>query len=276
MKQAYLTIDDSPTKHTKDLVNWLNARDIPAVFFCIGGAYEDLGLPCEGIEQRPDDILHAIERGYIIGNHTYSHPRFSNLTLEDMKSEVLKNEQIIDHLYRRAGKSRPVKLFRFRDIDRGCGTWVVDFNKTGVHTTVIQDLFWKGVNLKPVTPTAADFEKKDAFQEFLKAEGFTTNIYEGVNFDWYRTTEMADAADSLYTYSTSDWMVNPDFAAYAKDWAYNSCEALAQKIDDDPWLNDETQVNIVLAHDHNNLFDRTTRLLDHMIQRGVVFKEIAV
>ena len=102
MKEAYLTIDDSPTKHTSDFVDWLSARDIPAAFFCIGSSYKDLDFPCEGMEQRPEPILKAIDHGYVIGNHTYTHPRFSDLSLSDMKEQVLKTEAIIDSLYKQA------------------------------------------------------------------------------------------------------------------------------------------------------------------------------
>ncbi len=273
MKQAYLTIDDSPTKHTNDFVDWLAARDIPAVFFCIGSSYTDLGIPCEGMEQRPAPILKAISHGYIIGNHTYTHPRFSDLSLAEMKEQVLKTEKIIETLYRQAGKSRSHKLFRFRDLDRGCGTWVVDFNKTGPHTETIQELFLKGVNLKAVTPTAADFEKKEAFQDFLRAEGFSADVYKDITFDWYKDTELAEAVDSLCTYSTSDWMINPDFKEYAKDWPYQSVEALKQKIADDSWLASEESSNIILAHDHNHLFTHTTALLEDMLHQGIHFRE---
>lgn len=273
-KTAYLTIDDSPTRHTDELTQWLVENGIPAVLFCIGTAYTDLHLLCEGMEQRPEPVLRAIDRGFVIGNHTWSHSRFSNMSYEDMVEEVEKTESMIDSLYRKAGKSRQAKLFRFRDIDRGCGTWVVDFNRTGAYTQTIQDLFWKGVNLKPMVPTVEDVEKKERFQDYLKREGFGADVYKGVCFDWYKNTEMARARDSLYTYSTSDWMMNPDFGQYNKDWAYHSLDGLKEKIDTDPWLHSEDSANIVLAHDHNNMLQVTIDLIGHMKRAGVEFLEV--
>ena len=274
MKEAYLTIDDSPTKHTSDFVDWLSARDIPAILFCVGSSYEDLGIPCEGIEQNPEPIRKAIDHGYLIGNHTYNHVRFSETPIEEMKEQILKTERVIDRLYKEAGRSRSHKVFRFRDIDRGCGTWVVDFNQTDAYTPVIQDLFWKGVNLNPITPTAQDFEKKEQFQEFLKSEGFSADLYKDINFDWYQNTEMAEALDSLYTYSTSDWMINPDFKEFSKDWLYNSEAALKKKIEEDEWLGYEGSANIILAHDHNNLFEHTIALIEHIVtKQGIKFRE---
>ena len=103
-------------------------------------------------------------------------------------------------------------------------------------------------------------------------EGFTTDLYHGVTFPWYTDTEMATARDSLYTFSTSDWMMNPDIRALGYTWQYNSLAELKQKIDDDRWLNATDSANIVLAHDHNNMFDVTTSLIDHMLARGISFQ----
>ena len=152
--RAYLTIDDSPTKHTDDLTDFLAERDIPAILFCVGGDYTDLGVPCEGMESMPDPIVRAIQKGFLIGNHTYSHSRYSDMRYEDMVKEIEKTESIIDGLYRRAGKARAAKLFRFRDIDRGCGTWVIDYTKAGKHAETIRNLFLGGVNLKEQFQTA--------------------------------------------------------------------------------------------------------------------------
>ena len=123
MLQAYLTIDDSPTKHTDMLADFLAARDIPATFFCIGSAYKDLHVQCEGIEQNPEPIRRVIEKGFLVGNHTYTHRRSSELSFEEVVEEIEKTETLIDGLYRQAGKARPMKLMRFPHIDRG-GRWL--------------------------------------------------------------------------------------------------------------------------------------------------------
>ncbi len=272
---AYLTIDDSPTNHTDALTDFLAERDIPAVLFCVGADYKDLGIQCQGMESMPDPVLRAIRKGFLIGNHTYTHSRYSEMNYEDMVREIEKTEQIIDRLYKKAGKTRAAKLFRFRDIDRGCGTHVIDYAKAGPYAETIRDIFMSGVNLKEQEQTAEALEKKEKLQAYLAREGFTAAVYKDVEFPWYTQTEMAAARDSLYTYSTSDWMLNPDFNAHAGGWAYRSFDALKRKIDDDPWLNAEDSANIVLAHDHNNLLEVTTGLIDHMDRRGIKFLDIS-
>ncbi|HEY0901692.1 MAG TPA: polysaccharide deacetylase family protein [Micavibrio sp.] len=272
---AYLTIDDSPTYDTDQLTDFLVAREVPAVLFCIGSAYTDLHVPCQGMEQLPDPIVRAIDKGFLIGNHTYTHRRSSELSFAEVVSEIEKTEQMIDALYKRAGKARPHKLIRFPHIDRGAGGWVVDYDAAGQHGDTLGELFGKGLNITLDPPSAAQVEKKQKIQEYLKREGFSADLFQGVTFPWYCETEMADAADSLYTFSTSDWMMNPDFAAHRAQWAYQSVDALKGKIDQDPWLFSDSSTNIILAHDHNRMLSVTTALIDHMLARGIKFLPVS-
>lgn len=269
-RKAYLTIDDSPTNHTDALTDFLVAHDIPATLFCIGSAYHDMHIPCEGIEQNPGPIERAIEKGFVIGNHTYTHRRSSELSFEEVVAEIEKTEMLIDGLYRKTGVARPHKLMRFPHIDRGCGGWVVDYDADKKYGDDLKDLFGSGLNINLTPPSPANVEKKQRIQDYLKREGFTTEAFRGVTFPWYQG-EMKASRDLLYTFSTSDWMMNPDLKRYADPWPYKSVDALKQKIDDDKWLADETSTHIILAHDHNNMYDVTTALIDHICKSGVEF-----
>ncbi len=270
LRDAYLTIDDSPTRETDALVDFLVERDIPATLFCIGGAYKDMHIECEGIEQNPGPVLRAIDKGFLIGNHTYTHRRSSELSYDDVVAEIEKTETLIDGLYRQAGKARPVKLMRFPHIDRGAGGWVVDYNAAGEHKAALMELFGSGLNITLAPPSDAQIEKKEKIQDYLKREGFVTDVYNGVSFPWYQG-EMKASRDLLYTFSTSDWMLNPDLARYSEPWAYKSLDALKGKVDSDPWLAEEGSAHIILAHDHNGLLPVTTALFSHMRERGIRF-----
>lgn len=72
----------------------------------------------------------------IIGNHSYSHPQFSELSFEDGIKEIEKCEEILNKLYRDAGVERKYRPFRFPYGDKG-----------GVH--------------------------KDEYQEYFKSHGFS-------------------------------------------------------------------------------------------------------
>ncbi len=270
-RSAYLTIDDSPTDDTDRLTDFLAARGIPAVLFCIGSSYSDLEIPCSGMDENPGPVERAIGKGFVIGNHLHTHRRSSMVSYEEVVGEIEKTERLIDGLYKKAGKTRPARLLRFPHIDRGTGGWIVDYDATGEYGSLLKRLFSEGLNITLVRPTAEQEETKARLQEYLGREGFTADLYKGVTHPWYTGTEMRAARDSLYTFSTSDWMLNPDFAAHAHNWPYRTLDALTGRIDADPWLNSPDSANIVLAHDHNRLFETTSALVAHMQDRGIAF-----
>jgi peptidoglycan-N-acetylglucosamine deacetylase len=109
MKKIYLTIDDGPSLNFKEKVNFLYKNKIPAIFFCTG----------ETLIKRPKDVVYAIKKGYVIGNHSYNHPYFSKISLEEAEEQIVKTEKIIDSLYEKAKVKRPIKLFRFPYVDKG-------------------------------------------------------------------------------------------------------------------------------------------------------------
>lgn len=109
MKRVYLTIDDGPSSEFRKKIDFLHKRKIPAVFFCKG---------CN-IEKRMDDVVYAIKKGFTIGNHSYNHPHFSIISLDEAKQEIKKTDDLIELAYKKAKIRRKVKLFRFPYGDRG-------------------------------------------------------------------------------------------------------------------------------------------------------------
>jgi len=77
--------------------------------------WNSTNLVCIGseIEKRPEDVIYSIRKGGIIGNHSYSHPRFSQISLEECFEEIEKTDRIIDSIYREAGVARLLKLLDF-------------------------------------------------------------------------------------------------------------------------------------------------------------------
>lgn len=109
MKRVYLTIDDAPSKDFKDKVDFLYSRKISAIFFCIG----------ENIKKYQENVAYAISKGFLIGNHSYYHAHFSDLSIDEGKESIRLTDQIIDETYKMAGIKRPIKVFRFPYFDRG-------------------------------------------------------------------------------------------------------------------------------------------------------------
>lgn len=108
-KNIYLTIDDSPSLHTDKKIDYLRTHDIPALFFCRG----------EFIEKHPQQVINIIQNGFLIGNHSYSHPYFSEISLSDCIEEILKTEDLINQAYESSNVIRSTKIIRFPFGDLG-------------------------------------------------------------------------------------------------------------------------------------------------------------
>lgn len=109
MNTAILTIDDVPSKNTPAIVDYLCEKGIKPVLFATGSH----------LEKFPEEAEYAIRKGMIIGNHSYSHPAFSSLTLEEACQEIDRCEALLEDLYRRCGIQRIWRPFRFPYGDKG-------------------------------------------------------------------------------------------------------------------------------------------------------------
>ena len=89
MNTALLTIDDFSSKNTPAIVDYLKEKGIKIIFFAEG----------RKVERFYEEAKYALKNGMIIGNHSYSHPAFSSLTVEEAIAEIEKCEGILDKLY---------------------------------------------------------------------------------------------------------------------------------------------------------------------------------
>lgn len=89
---VYLTFDDGPTPgNTEWIIETLAKYDAKATFFCLG----------KNVEQYPDTFRKLIEAGHKAGNHTYSHQKGWNMSLERYVEDVdFANQFIHTDLFR--------------------------------------------------------------------------------------------------------------------------------------------------------------------------------
>jgi len=111
MVKVCLTIDDGPSSDFLRKVKFLDSMGIPAVFFCRG----------DFLERRAKAAILAVKKGLIIGNHSYDHPHFSELDIDQAIEQILRTDRIMERIYEKAGVERRAKLFRFPYGDRGSG-----------------------------------------------------------------------------------------------------------------------------------------------------------
>lgn len=261
--KAYLTIDDSPSTRTDDLVSFLKEKKVPALFFCCGNL----------LEQNLVMAVRIIQGGFHLANHAFSHARASDLSLEEMIAEIERTENLIDQAYDLAYEERPPRRhFRFPHMDRGCAGWIVDYEGfKGDDLKDAKTCLTEGLNVISMKrPDSESESKKLQLQKYLKDESFTVP-FPGVTHSWYNNPEIKKAHDCLFTFSTCDWMVTQ---RHLGNWRYKSPEDLKLKIDLDRWLNEEDSVNIVLTHDQAEIIDVTIDLIDHMLKKGIQFLEV--
>lgn len=88
-KAVAITFDDGPNPiYTPQVLEIFAKAEGKATFFMIG----------EQMEKNPEIVKEAAEQGHEIGNHTYSHPKLSELTPADCLGEIERTEQMIRDL----------------------------------------------------------------------------------------------------------------------------------------------------------------------------------
>lgn len=136
----------------RKLLAALEHHRVPATGFVIEHSVEQLG-PDAGTQ-----ILKSwVNRGMDLGNHSYSHPNFDDLTVAEFEDQVVRGETSIVPLMKAVG--RPVQFFRF------------PFNHTGEteekHTALAAFLAAHGYRLAPCTIENSDWLFAAKYEKLL-------------------------------------------------------------------------------------------------------------
>lgn len=116
-KTAYLTFDDGPSEHTRIKLDYLQERGINAIWFCLG----------ENLKQYTNEAVYAVQQGHVLGNHSYNHPKFSELGWQEAREQIERTDQWLQEVYSQAGVEWIVKTFRFPYLDDGSSNTDPDF-----------------------------------------------------------------------------------------------------------------------------------------------------
>ena len=124
------------------LLDVLAKHHVPVTGFVIQKSVEKLGVPAGTAMLRE-----WTTRGFDLGNHSYAHPSFNDLTVAQMEDQVVRGEATFAPLMREAG--RKVEFFRF------------PFNQTGEtkekHDAMAAFLAERGYRLAPCTIEVEDW-----------------------------------------------------------------------------------------------------------------------
>ncbi len=260
--EAYLTIDDSPSMESWEVLDCLSMYGIKAVFFCLG----------RHLDINPAPMVEAVRRGHTLANHGYAHIRTSEEPLWRMQEDILRTENLIEDIYRRAGFSKPGRYFRFPHLDRGTAGQIIDPG-IGPEDAVRRacEVLTDGINTRNPEISPALREKKDAMQIWLRENGYAPLPFKGVTLPWCHDTEIAQAADTLLTYSTADWMMLPRHKGRQK---YKTLAALKKKALDDPDLWRTDTRHVILMHDKPDMIETFRDLIIFFQNQGMCFISI--
>ncbi|TCL77004.1 polysaccharide deacetylase [Hydrogenispora ethanolica] len=229
VKEAYLTIDDAPGKDFRNKVAFLAQHDIPAIFFCVG----------ENILQHEEEVIAAIRRGFVIGNHSWTHPHFSDLPVAEGQQEIRRTDEAIETVYRKSGIARPAKVFRFPFFDDGGAANAAEYEARSEQPS--------GEN--PVCPRE---DRRAALQSFLGELGYRQPDFRGINLQWASGQKLLDGYDVRCTFDQLEYWLNQPGAP----GGLNQPAAILARIEaDDPEngkaLNRLDTRDIILIHDHD-------------------------
>lgn len=251
-KQVYLTIDDGPSLDFKEKVDFLYKRHIPATFFCLG----------EKIKNHKEDVAYAIRKGFLIGNHSFSHKHFSDLSIEEGKDSIQKTDEIIDEVYKLSSIQRPIKVFRFPYFDQG------------------GDISGEDYENKWAKPESEWFlyprkDRRNTLQVFLSELGYTQPKFRGLNLKFFKDKAMLEYNDVRCTFDQMEYFLGIENAPYGM----GKEEAILGRIDEDfPYdgraLNCLETSDIILIHDHERTTELFYKIINKYIEKNFEFLRI--
>lgn len=230
VRQAVLTIDDSPSRITGEFAAYLMSRNIDAVFFCVGQRL--LEFP------KTADLL--VRSGFTIGNHSFTHPRFSALTLPECGREIAETERIIEAAYARNGIERRHRSFRFPYGDKGG-------------------------------------DNRPAIQEILARHGFAGIRNLSIAYPWYSKHGLDTDRDVFWTFDALDYRLGSKAAPLAMPDLLKHLESTSPA--SGGVLNGGTSDEIILMHDHESTAALHPRYFEEILERiegfGIAFRKLS-
>jgi peptidoglycan/xylan/chitin deacetylase (PgdA/CDA1 family) len=225
MIHAILTIDDIASANTPAIVDYLNEKGITALMFAVG----------ENVERYYDNAVYALRHGMIVGNHSFTHPAFSEISFAEAKAEIAKNEALLDRLYKDAGVERKFRPFRFPYGNRGG-------------------------------------ENEAALQAYFRENGFHKLKDTQIPYRWWRESGLDRNIDTLWTFDFAEYQIRPG-SGFTLDDVWKRVEDRAP-VNGAPLLVDPGS-HILLMHAHDETDEMVPgyyRLfIDRLLNNGVIF-----
>lgn len=227
MNSALLTIDDFSSKNTPAMVDYLKEKGIKAIFFATG----------ENVERFYEEAIYAVKNGMIVGNHSYSHPSFSKITLEEGINEIEKCNQVLDKLYQDSGVERVYKPFRFPYGDKGG-------------------------------------DNKEVLQKYFRENGFHKVDDTHITYPWWKEYNLNKDTDTYWTYDFEEYLVRPR-ADVTEEYVWQKMHDTSPKYGEVLFAPNNRHILLLHAHDETEQMipEYYKLFIDHLLENGVIFEE---
>ena len=225
MIHAILTIDDIASANTPAIVDYLNEKGITALMFAVG----------ENVERYYDNAVYALQHGMVVGNHSYSHPAFSEITMAEAEGEIAKNEALLDRLYKDAGVERKYRPFRFPYGNRG------------------------GANAA-------------ALQKYFRENGFDKLKDTQIPYAFWKEQGLDRNVDTLWTFDFAEYRIRPD-SGFTVDDVWKRINDKTPAEGGALLVDPGSHILLLHAHDETDaMVPGYYRLfIDYLLEKGVVF-----
>lgn len=227
MNSAILTIDDIASKNTPAIVDYLKEKQITAVMFAVG----------ENVKNHYEEAIYALKAGMIVGNHSYSHPAFSSLSLQQGIEEIEKNEEILNQLYKDAGVERKYRPFRFPYGNKGG-------------------------------------ENAQALQQYLREKGFDKLLDTQIAYPWWKTEGCDKNIDTFWTFDFAEYQIRPG-SNFTKEDVWKRMDNIDPSKGTPLFGTDNRHIILLHAHDETEeLVPRYyAQFIDYVLEKGLTFEQ---
>lgn len=136
-REVALTFDDAPDPiYTPKILDILKNKGVKATFFLVG----------KRVQAHPEIVKRMVQEGHIIGNHSYSHAKLTNLNNGAFHKQIMKTDQLIKKI---TGYSPAIVRPPYGAVTLPQIKWLVSQHKKIVNWNV-DSLDWKGLKADQV------------------------------------------------------------------------------------------------------------------------------
>ncbi|KAB8162196.1 polysaccharide deacetylase family protein [Streptomyces sp. 3MP-14] len=89
LKCIALTFDSAPSEHTPELLEILREEEVSVTFFLLGRNH---------VDTYPELVRQMVDEGHEVANHTWTHPRLTDLDRDEVREELSRTQEAIAEL----------------------------------------------------------------------------------------------------------------------------------------------------------------------------------